>query len=115
MIINMSKKIDDLQRISSVEIARLSLLRTDPYNLSPEEKKVNSERLQDLYIIFLKTAKQKPEFSLKKTLSVFRYLTRNADPEFAKQIDADYNKLKEFGVENPFHYEYQKQNEFKIL
>jgi hypothetical protein len=111
----MTKDINDLQRISSVEIARLSLLRTDPYNLSPEEKKINSERLRDLYVIFLKTAKQKPEFSLKKTLSVFRYLTRNADPEFAKQIDADYKQLREIGVENPFHYEYQKENEFRIL
>lgn len=105
----MSKEINDLQRVSSVEIARLSLLRTDPYTSTPEQKKINADRLRDLYVVFLKTAKQKPEFSLKKTLSVFRFLAKTADPSLAKEVESDYLQMKEFGIENPFHYEYQKK------
>ena len=102
-------KHDELVRLAESEILRLSALRTQTgIKVSEGERSSTNDRMWGLYKTILRNARQNPDFSLRKTLGVFRFLTTGI-PDLNKQIEEDYRELNAIGVENPFHSKLEDQ------
>lgn len=61
--------------------------------------------LREQYMLYLKTAQQKPEFSLLSTLEVFLQFLQD-DPALLVQVLSDYQQMTDLGIENPFYINY---------
>jgi hypothetical protein len=98
----MTRPADNFSQQLPIEVSSLEIWKHYSSSSSSEKQNLIRERLWNLYKTILRNAKQNPEFSLKKTLSIFRHLTI-IDPSLNSQIESDYNQLLSIGIDNPFH------------